>query len=57
MRSPTIMWARSDERDSKRYDRKADRDGDAELEAYNEMLAARSAQKAAAAPGSTRTRP
>jgi cytochrome c oxidase assembly factor CtaG/putative copper export protein len=52
-----IMWARSDERDSKRYDRKADRDGDAELEAYNEMLAARSAQKAAAAPGSTRTRP
>jgi cytochrome c oxidase assembly factor CtaG/putative copper export protein len=36
-----IMWSRSDERDSKRYDRKADRDGDAELEAYNEMLAAR----------------
>ncbi|GAB2456924.1 putative copper resistance protein D [Conyzicola lurida] len=43
-----IMWSRSDERDSKRYDRKADRDGDAELEAYNEMLAARS---------TTRTRP
>jgi len=36
-----IMWSRSDERDSKRYDRKADRDGDAELEAYNDMLAAR----------------
>jgi len=52
-----IMWSRSDERDSKRYDRKADRDGDAELEAYNEMLAARAAQKAAAAPGSTRTLP
>jgi cytochrome c oxidase assembly factor CtaG/putative copper export protein len=36
-----IMWSRSDERDSKRYDRKAARDGDAELEAYNQMLAAR----------------
>ncbi|MCU1542881.1 MAG: copper transporter [Microbacteriaceae bacterium] len=43
-----IMWSRSDERDSKRYDRKAERDGDAELEAYNEMLAARA---------TTRTRP
>lgn len=40
-----IMWSRSDERDSKRYDRKADRDGDAELEAYNEMLAARAATR------------
>ena len=36
-----FMWSRSDERESKRYDRKADRDGDAELEAYNAMLAAR----------------
>jgi putative copper resistance protein D len=36
-----VMWARSDERDSKRLDRKADRDGDAELEAYNAMLAGR----------------
>jgi len=36
-----IMWSRSDDRESKRYDRKADRDGDAELEAYNEMLADR----------------
>ena len=36
-----ILWSRSDERESKRYDRKADRDGDAELEAYNEMLAER----------------
>jgi cytochrome c oxidase assembly factor CtaG/putative copper export protein len=32
------MWARSDGRESKRYDRKADRDGDAELASYNEML-------------------
>jgi len=36
-----FMWSRSDDRESKRYDRKADRDGDAELEAYNEMLAER----------------
>jgi cytochrome c oxidase assembly factor CtaG/putative copper export protein len=37
-----ILWNRSDARDAKRGDRKADRDGDAELAAYNEMLAARS---------------
>ncbi len=37
-----ILWNRSDARDAKRGDRKADRDGDAELTAYNEMLAARS---------------
>nr|WP_307852538.1 cytochrome c oxidase assembly protein [Glaciihabitans sp. dw_435] len=36
-----VMWGRSDTRESKRYDRKADRDGDAELEAYNDMLAKR----------------
>jgi putative copper resistance protein D len=36
-----IMWYRSDGRESKRYDRKADRDGDAELEEYNAMLAQR----------------
>jgi putative copper resistance protein D len=36
-----ILWARSDDRESKRYDRKADRDDDAELRAYNEMLADR----------------
>ena len=36
-----FMWARSDARESKRYDRKAERDGDAELNAYNEMLARR----------------
>ena len=34
-----ISWARSDAREAKRTDRKAERDGDAELEAYNEMLA------------------
>jgi putative copper resistance protein D len=32
------QWARSDEREAVRRDRAADRDGDAELRAYNEML-------------------
>jgi len=36
-----LMWARSDEREAKRRDRKAARDGDADLEAYNAMLAQR----------------
>ena len=39
-----FMWARSDERESTRYDRKADRDGDAELEEYNAMLARRASR-------------
>lgn len=34
-----IQWSRSDEREQKRKDRAADRSGDAELVAYNEMLA------------------
>jgi hypothetical protein len=38
------LWGRSDERDSKRYDRKADRDGEAELDEYNRMLAGRAAR-------------
>ncbi|MCL9664292.1 cytochrome c oxidase assembly protein [Curtobacterium albidum] len=33
-------WVRTDKRDAKRLDRKADRDGDADLKAYNERLAA-----------------
>jgi putative copper resistance protein D len=37
-----ILWSRSDTREAKRRDRAADRDGDAELEAYNAMLAGRS---------------
>jgi cytochrome c oxidase assembly factor CtaG/putative copper export protein len=37
-----ILWNRSDTRDATRSDRAADRDGDAELAAYNEMLAERS---------------
>lgn len=34
-----LSWARADERLARRSDRAADRDGDAELEAYNAMLA------------------
>jgi putative copper resistance protein D len=41
-----IMWSRQDAKESTRYDRKADRDGDAELNAYNEMLAKRADQSA-----------
>jgi cytochrome c oxidase assembly factor CtaG/putative copper export protein len=37
-----ILWSRSDTREAKRRDRAADRDGDADLEAYNAMLAERS---------------
>jgi putative copper resistance protein D len=40
-----IMWSRSDERESKRKDRQADRDGDAELAEYNAMLAKRAATR------------
>jgi putative copper resistance protein D len=34
-----VQWSRSDEREARRRDRQADRDGDAELGAYNAMLA------------------
>lgn len=34
-----IMWSRSDSREAKRLDRRADRDGDVDLTQYNEMLA------------------
>ncbi|GAA2354981.1 cytochrome c oxidase assembly protein [Saccharopolyspora halophila] len=33
-----IQWSRSDERQARRIDRKADKDGDADLQAYNAML-------------------
>ncbi|MEQ1735533.1 MAG: cytochrome c oxidase assembly protein [Rhodoglobus sp.] len=36
-----VLWSRTDAREQRRYDRKADRDGDAELEEYNRMLARR----------------
>ncbi|QAY71729.1 copper resistance protein CopD [Xylanimonas protaetiae] len=35
-----VMWTRSDEREARRRDRKAERDGDVELQEYNAMLAA-----------------
>ena len=35
-----VVWFGSDKRESRRLDRQADRDGDAELRAYNERLAA-----------------
>lgn len=35
-----LQWMRSDDRETRRRDRRADRDGDAELEAYNAHLAA-----------------
>ncbi|MFE6968559.1 cytochrome c oxidase assembly protein [Isoptericola sp. NPDC057653] len=34
-----LQWTNSDEREARRRDRKADRDGDAELDEYNAMLA------------------
>ena len=34
------QWSRSDDREARRRDRQADRDGDAELNAYNDRLAA-----------------
>lgn len=41
-----VSWAGSDAREARRNDRKADRDGDAELQAYNEMLTQRAEQMA-----------
>jgi putative copper resistance protein D len=40
-----IQWNRSDTRDARRLDRAADRDGDSELTAYNEMLAKRAERR------------
>lgn len=37
-----VQWRRADAKDAARYDRQSERDHDAELEAYNAMLAARS---------------
>jgi cytochrome c oxidase assembly factor CtaG len=34
-----IMWSRSDERETRRTDRAADRNNDADLTAYNDMFA------------------
>lgn len=39
-----VMWSKSDAKDAKRLDRKASRDGDAELLEYNRMLAKRASR-------------
>ncbi|WP_106815542.1 cytochrome c oxidase assembly protein [Microbacterium timonense] len=44
-----IQWSRSDDRETRRRDRHADRTGDAELEAYNAHLAALAERDAKAA--------
>ena len=57
---PTLMlamlvvwsWSRADGRETKRLDRRADRDGDADLEAWNAMLAERARQSGRAQPPS-----
>lgn len=55
----SIQWARSDEKTARRLDRAADRDGDAELKAYNARLARLARRDAAdeAKVGSTPTKP
>jgi putative copper resistance protein D len=45
-----LQWARDDARRAKRYDRKADRDDDAELDEYNRMLADRAKRTTPTAP-------
>jgi cytochrome c oxidase assembly factor CtaG/putative copper export protein len=40
-----VMWSKSDAKDAKRLDRKAERDGDAELVEYNRMLADRAGRR------------
>jgi putative copper resistance protein D len=44
----SVQWARSDARDARRLDRASDRSGGADLEAYNQMLAAVAARRDAA---------
>ena len=41
-----VLWYRSDRRESARYDRRADRDGETELEEYNAMLRDRASRSA-----------
>jgi putative copper resistance protein D len=49
-----VQWSRSDAKEQKRKDRAADRSGDAELEAYNAMLAAQAERDERVAARSTR---
>ncbi len=45
-----VQWARSDTKEQKRKDRAADRSGEAELKAYNEMLAKQAERDAKVGP-------
>jgi len=45
-----LQWSKSDEREARRTDRKADRDGDAELNDYNDYLAGLAARDGRAVP-------
>ena len=48
-----IQWAKSDQREARRKDRKADRDGDAELNEYNDFLAGLARQGQGSGPEAT----
>ena len=41
----SVQWFKSDARDAKRLDRASDRSGGADIESYNQMLAARAARR------------
>lgn len=45
-----VQWSRSDDKEQKRKDRFADRSGEAELHAYNDMLAAQAKRDSRTAP-------
>ncbi|GAA1485726.1 cytochrome c oxidase assembly protein [Brachybacterium fresconis] len=51
------MWMQSEDRRARQFDRKADRDGGAELEAYNAYLASLRGEAPAAAPETARREP
>jgi putative copper resistance protein D len=40
-----VQWARSDAREARRFDRRAESDGEAELTAYNALLTQLSGRK------------
>jgi cytochrome c oxidase assembly factor CtaG len=48
-----VQWSKSDQREAKRRDRKADRDGDAELADYNAYLAGLAIQQQGGRPAAT----
>jgi len=52
-----VAWYRSDARDARRYDRQAERDGDAALARYNEQLRRLSTQTAVVEPPSSTETP